>query len=451
MKKNKPNYLLFEDLRRRPALKPSFDACAASVLDGGARVEQTRAPAEYSPNPCFRVHGHEILVEAVLEYYLSQLSGTSFDYEKARAFTEALRRTAGWERIYYTLQRWVERTLRDPYFYDENYGEDRWNQKWTLKPDEKHGFITEDFFRFACYIAVCFTRYGESWDNINTNKIFDYVTRLGSDLPARLKEQGSGELPKEVTDYEDEEVSCKANDVSAVIRIVVRCETEENYRKALRFLTELLSQEFPRSYSIEFESPEENYLPIKGLPRKGVHRLFANAVRYSGLHGDVERYARLAMREFEWYTDLENEDCAMPGTFAVFALGLRGKKYVSLICDYLELCDDEHSGIQGNFVAAYIGKYGFSEVGMKVFLAGAASMQELLPNECYGAVVADEDALRRLLAAKDGLQEYHWRAALYALWGDDAVYEKGARTIEKAPPHLKPLYEAIFERERVKL
>ena len=103
------------------------------------------------------MHGHEILVEAVLEYYLSQLSGTGFDHEKARAFTEALRRTAGWKRIYCTLQRWVERILRDPYFYDENHGKDGWNQKWTLKSDEKHGFITEDFFRFACYIAVCFT------------------------------------------------------------------------------------------------------------------------------------------------------------------------------------------------------------------------------------------------------------------------------------------------------
>ena len=40
------------------------------------------------------------------------------------------------------------------------------------------------------------------------------------------------------------------------------------------------SREFPRSYSMEFRGPEKIYLPIPGLPRKGVHQLFACAVRY---------------------------------------------------------------------------------------------------------------------------------------------------------------------------
>ena len=50
-------------------------------------------------------------------------------------------------------------------------------------------------------------------------------------------------------------------------------------------------------------------------------------------------YARLAMREFEWYQNLADEACAMPGTFAVFALGLEGPQWCSLVCDYLDLCE----------------------------------------------------------------------------------------------------------------
>lgn len=48
------------------------------------------------------------------------------------------------------------------------------------------------------------------------------------------------------------------------------------------------------------------------------------AVRYPSLHPAMERHARLAMREYEWYNNLSDEFYAMPGPFAVFALGLEG-------------------------------------------------------------------------------------------------------------------------------
>ena len=57
----------------------------------------------------------------------------------------------------------------------------------------------------------------------------------------------------------------------------------------------------PGSYSVEFRGKEKIYLPIPGLPKKGVNQLFACAVQHPNLHAAIERYARLAMREFEWY------------------------------------------------------------------------------------------------------------------------------------------------------
>ncbi|WP_219727978.1 DUF6138 family protein [Burkholderia ubonensis] len=65
-------------------------------------------------------------------------------------------------------------------------------------------------------------------------------------------------------------------------------------------------------------SPAKHCLPVKGLPKKGVHQLFANATGYPELRPFIAQYARLAMREHEWYTDIGEADPAMPGTFAVF-------------------------------------------------------------------------------------------------------------------------------------
>ncbi|WP_415868666.1 DUF6138 family protein [Burkholderia ubonensis] len=50
---------------------------------------------------------------------------------------------------------------------------------------------------------------------------------------------------------------------------------------------------------------------------KGVHQLFANATGYPQLRPFIAQYARLAMREHEWYTNIDEADPAMPGTFAL--------------------------------------------------------------------------------------------------------------------------------------
>ena len=45
----------------------------------------------------------------------------------------------------------------------------------------------------------------------------------------------------------------------------------------------------------------------------------------------MERYARLAMRQYEQYTNLSDEQCALPGSFAVFALGMLGQEWRQLV------------------------------------------------------------------------------------------------------------------------
>ena len=135
----------------------------------------------------------------------------------------------------------------------------------------------------------------------------------------------------------------------------------------------------PRSYSVEFCGKEKLYLPIPGLPKRGVNQLFACAVQHPDLHPAIERYARLAMREYEYYENFADEFCAMPGTFAVFALGLEGEQWAPLVAEYLDLCDDEHSSLQEKFLHALIRKFGCQTWTLGVLVRGAVSYTHLDP------------------------------------------------------------------------
>ena len=352
---------LMRDLRKDPDKALLYDACVSAVLEGRAQARLSMHPAFTSKEILYVEDiDEEVFIDYVLTYYLWKLDTTEFDYEKARTFTEKMRvlfgfGSKGWGHpLLNALEGWVEDNLQSP-----------------SKP------ISEDYFKFACYVAVAHLKYGPDFFSIRANKIFGYVTALGSDLPAKMKKHGSGEMPKDLLEYKDAALSCKANDAFATIRIVMKEESQANYEKVLDFLCALLSADFPRSYSIDFRSPEKNYLPIRKIPKKGVNQLFANAVKYPELHDKIEKYARLAMRKFEWYTNIEGEHNAMPGTFAVFALGLLDKAHTPLVFDYINICDDEHQSIHGEFVLAYIEKYGFTEKGLELYELCEEKIQEL--------------------------------------------------------------------------
>jgi len=379
---SKRKYLIFEDTIRDKSLKLVFDSCVNMVLDDTARISKTRANPGYPQWPCFRVDGNEVLLGCVLRYYLSELNAAGFDYEKAKDFSERMRKLWAFRfGVDTVLRDWVNQYLRNPYYYDKDYEKNK-EQKypkevWVLEPRNSPYNIPEDYFKFACYIAVSHLKFGMNFDSLTANRTFQYVTELGSDLPAQLKKHGSGDIPKEILEYKDDTLSCKANDAFATIKITMKEEREASYAKVLDFLIRLLETDFPCSYSIDFRSPEKNYLPIKKLPKKGVNHLFANAVQYSNLHSSIERYARLAMTEDEWYTNIENEQCAMPGTFAVFSIGLLDEAYHSLVADYLRICDGEHQGLHGQFVLAYIEKFGFTEKGLELYTLCDENIQHL--------------------------------------------------------------------------
>ena len=291
----------------------------------------------------------------------------------------------------------------------------------------------------------------------------------------KLKEHGTGRLPLNLQKRKTEHFTASANDAFAVIRITARNSTEECCHEVLNYLCELLEQEdFPRSYAVEFKGPEKRYLPITGLPKKGVNQLFACAVQYPGLHPLMERYARLAMRQYEQYTNLSDEQCALPGSFAVFALGMLGQEWQQLVWDYLGLCDDEHSHLQEKFLRAYVKRFGFTADTVPMFVRGVLSMQNMKYSKDYAAWMANAESLDALLEAKIHLSEivpsgfssdedddddeeptletesspeevlqYAWETVCYVIWGK-ASAKGGQKVVESAPEELKELYPQIF-------
>ena len=230
------------------------------------------------------------------------------------------------------------------------------------------------------------------------------------------------------------------------------------YKMAQDIYAVLEQEEFPRSYSVEFRGKEKLYLPIPGLPKKGVNQLFACAVQHPNLHPAIERYARLAMREYEWYQNLADEACAMPGSFAVFALGLEGEQWAPLVAEYLDLCDDEHSSLQAKFLHALIRKFGFQPWTLGVLVRGALSMQWLKPAKEFRSLIANAESLDALLAVKSHFSAYllpeenedpklraiAWQCLLWAIWGPSSE-NGGSKAIKAAPKELRERYEEIFQ------
>ena len=320
--------------------------------------------------------------------------------------------------------------------------------------------------------------YGLDFEYLDTNYLFGLVEKVRPDMVKKLRDHGTGRLPLNLQKRKTDHFTASANDAFAVIRITARDNTEECCHEVLDYLCEILEQEdFPRSYAVEFKGPEKSYLPITGLPKKGVNQLFACAVQYPGLHPLMERYARLAMRQYEQYTNLSDEQCALPGSFAVFALGMLGQEWRQLVWDYLDLCDDEHSHLQEKFLREYVKQFRFTADTVPVFVRGVLSMQNMKYSKDYAAWMANAESLDALLEAKIHLSEivpsgfssdedddddedeepdeeteaspeevlqYAWETVCYVIWGK-ASAKGGQKVVEAAPEELREQYQKIFQ------
>ena len=280
-----------------------------------------------------------------------------------------------WCLLYHTRE-WKEKVFMKLYYKVE--GSD-WSKKYTLKEGLQPKDIDNAKLNLFVAQALWHIKHKEySWDvKFACEDLERAAKELGSKKAAMYLKEGTGILPNDLIHYKDSDIECDANDVFAEISVKIKQESATAYDKALNFIIALLKADFPASYHIKFSSKApKQFLSIKGIEKSPTHRFFAQALQYEELRPKLVTYAEVAMKEFQWYNDVEEgEKSCMPGSYAVFGLGLIGEEYFPLVSQYFSLLDDEHQMVHKYFVSALIDRYGVNEKSLPLICQGITSAQ----------------------------------------------------------------------------
>lgn len=272
------------------------------------------------------------------------------------------------------FRKWAEETFLPVYYVIDK---PKWGPAtYTKRETASTAVIPEQHHILALKTAFLIIRHEPSYSRQGGLDLLDRLRELGSAEAERMVKEGSGALPAEIVRYRDERVDLQAHDLFAVITVQIRQENADSYGRALDFICRLLQTGAFRSYQIKLKSQAKHMLEIRGLAKSQTHRFFANALQYPELYPQLERYARLAMTEFEWYTDSEGEKCCMPGTYAVFGLGLADIQYFPLVQDYMRTVDVEHQSVQVSFASALMDRYGVDSDTLPTVAACLASCSD---------------------------------------------------------------------------
>lgn len=270
--------------------------------------------------------------------------------------------------ITYALRIWVEEIFLPAYY---NVHKPTWGlPEFALKESNEKPVPPDNLLDLLIYTGVAIIRYEANYSRSTGVGFIEKAKELGSTKATQILKKGSGTFSDTDMQYKDADVSCTANDVFATFEISFKNETEAAYSKALDFICNLLGKDFPPSNEIKCKSKAKNLLPIKGLGKSATQRFFANALQYPALFPQLEKYAQLAIRqEYEWYNDVEAEQCARPGTYAVFGLALADARYFPLLHQYLDIIDDEHQSVQNHFLVQFIQQHGVNAATIPAIVA----------------------------------------------------------------------------------
>ena len=297
-------------------------------------------------------------------------------------------------------------------------------KEWTrdvflkLEPEK----VTEEQIDLYIYKALFQIKYSKYSDDTKyaCEDLKNAMNKYNSQKAKQYLEKGTGVLSDELIYYKDENLECKANDVLATIDIKIKNEIAKSYEKALDFIINLLNNGFPHSYLIKFSSKsEKEFLNIKGLAKSSTHRFFRRILDFSELYDKLANYAKVAMKEFEWYQDVEEgEKSLLPGSYAVFGLGLYDEKYFPLIEEYYSKLDDEHQLAHQYFIETLIDKYGVTEKSLHIIFEGFLSGQFDKIFKNLGKLMEDEENKKLLIKELENYDKYEKEDILYSIWGN---------------------------------
>ncbi|WDM21741.1 DUF6138 family protein [Paenibacillus polymyxa] len=328
------------------------------------------------------------------------------------------------------LKRWAEDEFLAKYAdREKNYG-----LEYTVKPDILPSAIPAPAMEMFLLTAM---RVGSTDADARQNYL-EIAAQLGSNQAAQWLKNGSGNIP---ASYTSERVTCKANDIFQTLEVQIRSEEEESYREALVYLCDILRKGFNKEYGMKFKSKVKNYLPVPKLAKSALHRFFANALEYPSLHPLLAEYAETVMEEFKWYNDVEpGEKSAMPGTYAVMGLGLKGTEYFPLVSRYMKLVDSEHQSVQDGYAAVFAEAHGLTPdtipVWTRILLAGNDSAKPL-----KSAGIESVEQAKALVDVLEKLEDYEQEMLVYRIWGGA---KKLKNSLKQAVPEVKELLEKFI-------
>ena len=359
--------LTLEHPERKAELKERLDAYVQKVIyDATDKMKEKEIHSFFSK--IFDFNLNQYTEDKVIE--ILEKGITLIDPKWKKVTKEYL-----WCLLYYSNQ-WKEQVFVPLYY---NVKKEDWSKEYTLKKDLEVKNVDQAKLNLFIQQALWRIKYKEySWDvRFACEDLERAAKELGSEKAAMYLKKGTGNLPENIIHYKDDDIECDANDVFAEINVKIKQESATAYDKALDFIIALLNTDFPRSYQIKFSSKvPKQFLDIKGIAKSPTHRFFAQALQYEELHSKIAAYAETAMSEFEWYNDVEEgEKSCMPGSYAVFGLGLVGEEYFPLVSKYFELLDDEHQMVHKYFVSALIDRYGVNEKSLPLICQGITSAQ----------------------------------------------------------------------------
>ena len=326
-----------------------------------------------------------------------------------------------WCLLYHTRE-WKEKVFMKLYYKGED---DDYSLKKGITPEKVDAHKLNLFVAQALW-HIKYKEY--SWDVEDACEDLERAAKeLGSKKAAMYLKEGTGILPNELIHYKDSEVECDANDVFAEISVKIKQESATAYDKALDFIIALLNADFPASYYIKFSSKApKQFLDIKGIAKSPTHRFFAQALQYEELRPKLVAYAEVAMKEFQWYNDVEEgEKSCMPGSYAVFGLGLIGEEYFPLVTKYFSLLDDEHQMIHKYFVSALIDRYGVNEKSLPLICQGITSAQfDMVFKNLEKEMEKPEnkELLAKFLKEKEAFFIANKEAGFYKYYEEDIYY-----------------------------
>nr|WP_295864842.1 DUF6138 family protein [uncultured Chitinophaga sp.] len=318
--------------------------------------------------------------------------------------------------ITYALRRWAEDLFLPTYF---NVHKPAWGlPEFALKAGDERPVPPEQLLDLLIYAGVTIIRFEPNYSRNTGVDFIEKAKELGSTKAAQILKTGSGTFSTADSQYKDADVTCTANDVFATFDINFKNETEAAYGKALDFICHLLEKDFPPSYEIKCKSKTKNLLPIKGLGKSGTQRFFANALQYPTLFPQLEKYVQLAIRhEYEWYNDVEAEQCARPGTYAVFGLALAAAQYFPLLQQYLDKVDDEHQSVQNHFLVQFIQQHGVNADTIPTIVDVLRCAQDIKPiKELKALETAENMELLKSYVRSLELESYEVDHLAWFIW-----------------------------------